>query len=321
MSWRTGVSLFRVPTWMPLAAGACVLVLTGCARHRQAEAAPAASHGAPAQAAGIQDAADDAPSLDALLAKVDAGAPTPDECRRLAYHEWNRPDVARDQVGSRVERLVKVADRCGAMALDGDALGHNMDLEVQRARLIVQAADMEAQAQAQAQTQTQVQAQSPQAPFQTSLPQATPSSAGMSAAPDAMLTRLVARVDEILQDPAMSARVADALRGLSDEFFAAVAQMQPQRVLLWRGRYASTMESMARDSQVPVADQLDALYAKLRVDKALDPRHELAPGLVVDVQQRIQAALAQSLDDSTRSRILHTAQKIQALGDVPQPRH
>ena len=219
--------------------------------------------------------------ISTVLAEVRAGGARPlsnDDCHRLAYYEWDLTDDVRTQAGSLAATLAKAAGNCGA---EGDA---------DRARLNVQAADLAAHAETDA------------------LKAGTPASA--------LLVQLVGRVDSVLQDPVLSLKVADALQGLSADFFAAVEKVQPDRVEAWRGRYATTLESASQDARFSVADHLYSLYAKLAADKALDPQHKLSPDIVADVQKRIDATLARPLDEHTRASAVNAALNIQdVVGD------
>lgn len=220
----------------------------------------------------------DVQPIKAVLAEVAAaGAKSlpKDDCHRLAYYEWGLTADADRQAGTLATSLGRAAIECGSA---GDA---------DRARLAIIAADFEANAEADA-----LKAGKP---------------------PSATLVEYVSRVDSILQDPILSLKDADALLGLSTEFFAAVAKVQPERVEAWRGRYATTMESMSQDPRFSVADHLYALYAKLAADKALDEKQTLPRDVVEDVQRRVETTLAQPLDEHSRASAVNAALNIEDL--------
>jgi thiol-disulfide isomerase/thioredoxin len=195
-----------------------------------------------------------------------------EDCRRLAYYDWTSTDDIAIQAPTLVAALAGASTRCGATD-DG-------------ARLSIIAAGLAAQLEV------------------ASLTAGSP--------PSSLLINLVGRMDVILQDATLSLKVADALRSLPAEFFDVVVRMQPSRVASWSSRYATAMEAAASDPRFSVADHIYSLYAKLEAEQRLDPRHQISPAVAADARVRIDKALAQRMDEHTRSSVVNAAFNIES---------
>jgi thiol-disulfide isomerase/thioredoxin len=201
-----------------------------------------------------------------------------DDCRRLAYYGWDVADDVSSRFSDLAQTLAQAAARCPA------------DTESEKARLIVTAAGFAADGEARALT------------------------AGKP--PGRRLVALVGAVDAILKNPPLANEVSDSVAGLDDSFFKAVAVVAPRDVADWNRRFAAVMDKAAVDPRFSSADHLYTIYAKLSATKALDPQHKIPPQLAAAAHQRIDAALAEKLDEHTRASVVNAALNVlDLLGD------
>jgi thiol-disulfide isomerase/thioredoxin len=216
-----------------------------------------------------------------ILAGLKSGGARPlsrDNCRRLAYYGW---DVA-DDVSSRSADLSQMLAQAAAQCPAGT--------ESEKARLIVTAAGFAADGEASALT------------------------AGKP--PGRRLVALIAQVDAVLRNPTLTDDVSDAVAGLDDSFFKAVAAVAPQDVAGWNQRFGAAMDRAAADPRFSSADHLYTVYAKLSATRTLDPQHRIAPELAAAARQRIDAALAGKLDEHARASVVNAALNIlDLIGD------
>jgi thiol-disulfide isomerase/thioredoxin len=219
--------------------------------------------------------------VDTILAALKSGsgrALARDDCHRLAYYGWDLTDEVDARFAALAATLAQAAARCPSGA------------EVDQARLIVMAASLAADGEA----------------------------AGLAAGkpPDQRLVRLIGQVDGILMNPVLATGVADALGGLDESFFQALARSRPDDVAGWDRRYASVMDTAANDPRFSAADHLYFLDSKLTATKALDPQHRIAAQSALQAHQRIDAALAGKLDEHARASVVNAALNIlDLLGD------
>jgi thiol-disulfide isomerase/thioredoxin len=214
----------------------------------------------------------------AALKARDAGALSRDDCHRLAYYGWDLTDEVNAKFSALSATLAQAAARCPT------------GTEADRARLIVMAASLAADG------------------------EATPLAAGK--APGQRLVRLIGQVDGILKNPTIADSIADAIGDLDESFFQAIARMRPEEAAAWNQRYARVMAAAAADPRFSVADHLYFLNSELTATKALDPQHKIAPDLVAQAHQRIDAALAGKLDEHARASVVNAALNIlDLLGD------
>jgi protein disulfide-isomerase len=135
-------------------------------------------------------------------------------------------------------------------------------------------------------------------------------------APDPRLVQLIGQVDAILKNAPQANELADAIGGLDDSFFLAVAKVDPNEVGAWNQRYSGIMDAAATDPRFSAADHLYFLYSKLAATKALDPQHKIPSELAAQAHQRIDAALAAKLDEHARASVVNAALNIlDLLGD------
>jgi thiol-disulfide isomerase/thioredoxin len=203
---------------------------------------------------------------------------TRDDCHRLAFYAWDLTD----EVDARFSVLATTLSRAAARCPSGT--------EADQARLTVTAAGLAADGEAQ----------------------------GLAAGkpPGQRLVRLIGQVDTILMSPTLANSIADALGGLDESFFQAVAKARPDDVAGWDRRFARVIDSAATDPRFSAADHLYFLDAKLTAIKALDPERRIAAPLVVEAHQRIDAALAGKLDEHSRASVVNAALNIlDLLGD------
>jgi hypothetical protein len=201
-----------------------------------------------------------------------------DDCHRLAYYAWDLTDEVNARFSALAATLAQAAARCPT------------GTEADRARLIVTAASLAADGEAE----------------------------GLAAGkpPGQRLVRLIGQVDGILRSPIAANGIADALGGLDESFFQAVARTHPDDAAGWDQRFASVMETAAADPRFSAADHLYFLDAKLTATKALDPQHKISAQLVAQAHQRIDAALAGKLDEHARASVVNAALNIlDLLGD------
>jgi len=219
--------------------------------------------------------------VSSILEVLRSGSTRPldrDDCRRLAYYGWDLTDELDSHYAALSQTLSAAAARCSAAE------------PTDRTRLIVTAAWLAADGESDA------------------------LSAGKP--PGERLVRLIAQVGGILADRALAGSVADALQGLGESFFKAVLRATPNEAPLWNSRYAAVMDAAAQDPRFSAADHLYCLYAKLTAAKALDPAHTLPAALATQARERIDAALAQRLDEHTRASVVNAAENIlDVLGD------
>jgi thiol-disulfide isomerase/thioredoxin len=216
-----------------------------------------------------------------ILAGLKSGGARPlsrDDCRRLAYYGW---DVA-DDVSSRFADLAQTLSRAAARCPAGT--------ESEKARLTVTAAGFAADGET--------------------------SALGAGKPPDRRLVALIGQVDAILKNPPLANDVSDAIAGLDDSFFKAVAAVAPQDVAAWNQRFAAVMDQAGVDPRFSTADHLYTLYATLSATKALDPQHRIAAEQTATAHQRIDAALAEKMDEHARASVVNAALNIlDLIGD------
>jgi thiol-disulfide isomerase/thioredoxin len=209
-----------------------------------------------------------------ILALLKSGARplARDDCHRLAYYGWDLTDEVEARFSALAATLAEAAVRCPR------------GTETDKARLTVTAASLAADGEA----------------------------GGLAAgkAPGQRLIRLIGQVDGILMTPILAMSIADALGGLDESFFQAVARTRRDDVAVWEQRYASVMDTAATDPRFSVADHLYFLDSKLTAMKALDPQHKIAAQLVVQAHQHIDAALAGKLDEHARASVVNAALNI-----------
>jgi thiol-disulfide isomerase/thioredoxin len=219
--------------------------------------------------------------VSSILMVLRTGRPGPlsrDACHRLAFYGWDLTDEVSARFAALAQTLSQAAARCPA------------GTESDQARLILSAAALAADGQAAA--------------------------LAAGKAPSQRLVRLVGQVDTILKNSAQATELADAVGGLDDAFFQAVAKAAPDELGTWNQRYSSIMDAAATDQRFSAADHLYFLYSKLQATKALDPQHKIAPELSAQAHQRIDAALAGHLDEHTRASVVNAALNIlDLLGD------
>lgn len=216
-----------------------------------------------------------------ILAALKSGGARPlshDDCRRLAYYGWDLTD----EVSTRSEVLAQTLSRAAAQC--------PTDSENDQARLLLTAASLAADGEAE----------------------------GLAAGkrPGMRLIQLVGQVDGILKNPAAANQLADAIGGLDESFFQAVAKAAPQDTAVWAQRFSAVMDTAAMDSRFSAADHLYFLYAKVVAVKTLDPQHKIPAALSIEAHQRIDATLAGKLDEHSRASVVNAALNVlDAVGD------
>jgi thiol-disulfide isomerase/thioredoxin len=219
--------------------------------------------------------------VNSILAALKKGRPGPlsrDDCQRLAYYGWDLTDEVNSRFAALSRTLSQAAARC-PNGTDSD-----------QGRLILAAASLAADGESDA--------------------------LAAGKAPDHRLVQLIGQVDAILKNAARANELADAIGGLDDSFFLAVARVAPHDVAAWNQRYSGIMDAAASDPRFSAADHLYFLYAKLAATKALDRQHKIPPQLAAQAHQRIDAALAAKLDEHARASVVNAALNIlDVLGD------
>lgn len=216
-----------------------------------------------------------------ILAALRSGGARPlahDDCHRLAYYGWDLTDEVNSRFSDLAATLAQAAARCPS------------GMEADRARLTVTAAGLAADGEAAALAAGKI--------------------------PGQRLLRLIGQVDIILRDPALARSIADAIGGLDESFFQAVARTHQDEAAGWDQRYAGVMDAAATDPRFSAADHLYFLNSKLTATKALDPQHQIASQLLVQAHQRIEAALAGKLDEHARASVVNAALNVlDLIGD------
>ncbi len=213
--------------------------------------------------------------VSSILLVLKSGRPGPisrDDCHRLAYYGWDLTDEVNTRFAALARTLSQAAAHCPA------------GTESDQGRLILSAASLAADGEADA-------------------------LAG-GKAPDQRLVQLIGQVDALLKNTSQATALADAVGGLDDSFFNAVAKVAPNDAAAWNQRYGSLMDTAATDPRFSTADHLYFLYSKLAATKALDPQHKIPPELSAQAHQRIDAALAGTLDEHARASVVNAALNI-----------
>jgi thiol-disulfide isomerase/thioredoxin len=214
----------------------------------------------------------------ATLKSAGARSLTHEDCRRLAYYGWDLTD----EVSAKSEVLAQTLSQAAARCPPGS--------ETDQARLILNAASLAADGEAEA--------------------------LAAGKAPGRRLVELIDQVDGILRTPAAANLLADAIGGLDESFFQAVAKAAPNEAAAWAQRFAAVMDAAATDPRFSAADHLYFLYAKLVAAKALDGQHKIPAALSIQAHQRIDAALAGKLDEHSRASVVNAALNIlDVVGD------
>ena len=145
--------------------------------------------------------------VNTILAALKKGRPGPlsrDDCHRLAYYGWDLTDDVNTRFAALARTLSQAAERCPAGS------------ESDRARLILSAAALAADGESDA------------------------LAAGKPA--DRQLVQLIGEVNAILKNTSQAKELADAVAGLDDSFFQAVAKVAPQDTAAWNQRFGAIMD-------------------------------------------------------------------------------
>jgi protein disulfide-isomerase len=219
--------------------------------------------------------------VNSILGALQKGRPGPlsrDDCHRLAYYGWDLTDEVNTRFAALARTLSAAAERCPAGS------------ESDQARLILSAASLAADGESDA------------------------LAAGKP--PGRQLVQLIGEVDAIVRNASQANELADAVGGLDESFFQAVAQVAPHEATAWNQRFSAIMDAAASDSRFSAADHLYFLYSKLAATKALDPQHKIPPELSAQAQRRIEVALAAKLDEHARASVVNAALNIlDLIGD------
>jgi len=218
-----------------------------------------------------------------LQAAASGTALDSNECRRLAYNEWQLDTLSEADYATRAERLQAAVAQCPA------------DAKTERARLSIDAAYYAANAQSAA-------------------------LAAPKGAPSAQLSALIDQVQGILMEPELALESAEALQNLDESFFKAVRVRGGKLAPALRDDYVAAMNAAANDSHFVAADQLGFIDAKLRALLALGtPPNKLPPADVEDAKQRIDAALAAEQSPYVRAGLVNASLDIlEDVGDLPK---
>lgn len=214
-----------------------------------------------------------------VLASLDSGGASlsRDDCRRLAYDAWDLDEAASQSPHRLALTLDRAAERCPSEA------------RVERARLTIAAAAVEADAE-----QDRLKA---------------------GAWPSALLQGLVRQVYGTLADRDLVQGSADVLEMADDAFFTAAKRSLSARDL--ERRWLSAMDVIASDGDYAQADRLFAVDGKIEAAKALEPGGAVPKRLVADAEQRIGIVLARASDEPTRAGDVNAAMNIlEDLGDL-----
>ena len=219
-----------------------------------------------------------------ILASLDKGSGplSRDECRLLAYNGWYLTDewiFSEEHPGWLAQTAIalgKAAERCVPEAA------------TERARLRVIAAEAAVAAES------------------ASLKAGKPPSPALAAA--------LERVRPILSDAVLSSSVADALEGLPESFFTALAKRDPARAPEFAKAWMGVMEALAADNRYSAADRLYAIGAEIKAAKALEPSGKAPAGLGDEARRRIDVALAAEHEPYARTSLVNSA--LNVLGEL-----
>src|SRR5262249_22780622 len=132
----------------------------------------------------------------------------------------------------------------------------------------------------------------------------------------AQFKKLLRSVAELLEDHALAASAADALRYLNGDFFAAAKKAAPGDAARLKRNWNDGMDAIAADERYTPGDRLAAVDGKVAAAKAFDPKGQIPPELATQARQRVDAALAQKYDDYTRAGLVNAAlNTLYELGD------
>jgi thiol-disulfide isomerase/thioredoxin len=128
---------------------------------------------------------------------------------------------------------------------------------------------------------------------------------------------IVTAVLAIVADHTLAVGVADALEGLGDKFYAAVAARGSDVAAAFAKNWSAVMETVADDPRVIAADQLYALGTELAVAKKFADPPAVPAALAARARQRVAAALAQPMAPYVRAGVVNAASFVDdELGDT-----
>ncbi len=235
-------------------------------------------------AAALDLALDDLQPVDTLLQAAASGKVlNADQCRRLAYNDWELDSLDPALYGQRADQLQAAAAQCPA------------DAQLERAQLIIYATYYAANAQREA----------------LNAPKPVPS---------AQLIALTDQLAGILAHPHLAVSSAEALQTLDASFFKEVRARGAAFTRTLRERYVAMMDAAANDPRYVEADQLGFLDAKLHALAMLDnPKGKLPAAAVAEANRRIDAALAAEQNEYVRSGLVNASLNVlEDLGEYPK---
>jgi len=233
-------------------------------------------------AAALDVALENVQPVDALLqAAANGKALSLEECRRLAYNSWELDTLESTSFASQANALAAASNGCP------------QDAMLERAALVMYAAFYEANAEGAVLDQPHAQ-------------------------PSAMLAGLQDQIDQLLGQPEMALKCADALAMLDDSFLTSVRARGSTLSDRVRDHYAAVMSAASNDPRYALADQLNFIDAQLRVLTELGkPKTPLPKDVVANAHRRIDAALTAEQNPFVRSGLVNASLDIlEDLGDL-----
>lgn len=120
-------------------------------------------------------------------------------------------------------------------------------------------------------------------------------------------SQTVGAVMQLVADPTISLRVADAIQNLGESFYAAVDAQPGADVAKFQRDWSQVMERLANDPRVIDADQLGALGKELELVKHFAADHTVPADLAAPARARLAAVLAKPMDPYVRAGVVNSA--------------
>ncbi len=191
------------------------------------------------------------------------------DCRRMAYNGWQLDPRVDADSGALVESLQLAEQRCPR------------ESTAERDRLVATAASLAASAELK-----DVEA---------------------GKAPSPRLRALLASVQSLVADRERSARVADALIGLGDDFFSVARHADVAHNADLQRNWFALMDAMEANPAYSDTVKLMSAAGRLYAAKALDAKGSIAPDVIARARGTLDGFLARKYDPDARAGIVNSA--------------
>jgi len=200
------------------------------------------------------------------------------DCRRMAYNGWQLDPRADADAGALVESLQLAEQRCPR------------ESTAERDRLVATTASLAASAELK-----DVEA---------------------GRAPSQRLRALLASVQALVADRDRSARVADALIGLGDDFFSVARHADAAHNAALERDWFALMDAMEASPAYSDTVKLMSAAGRLYAAKALDEKGVIPPAVIARARATLDGFLARKYDPDARAGIVNSASWVlEYLGD------